>query len=297
MAIQLTNDQETELLSMTRVVTPADEAALNQAYAELGKKGFVQSGENFMVLIRAYNQAPQVPITVENVLQFTAKYRDAFQWLSATELEFNKLSDQLGKTTTDLVIRLLGRHGLVNTPGTEDMFHNFNQVVGFYLSRGWQITADSFEKAVGNLRTSLGHGTLVYKQTPSELARQKRWDDTRASEPRKTARQLAEEKAAAVRHVRTEDGRLLSDVILEAAPDPEPTPSEKRLADQKAKLGKDNDSYWQQRTMSYINSIQSNLVRAEAEQLFGKQMNGNWEVNYRSLENWLSRKQSAGHWY
>ena len=292
MAIQLTKEQETELLSMTRVVTPADEAELNRAYAELEKKGFVMNGENFMVLLRAYNQAPQVPISVQNVLQFATKYRDSFQWLSADEVEFRKLSDQLGTTTTDLVIRLLGRHGLVNTQGSEDMFHNFNQVVGFYQTRGWKISADSFERAIGNLRASLGHGTLIYKPTPSELARQKRWDDTRTSEPpKKSALEIAKAKAAAMSHVVNPDGRRMSDVIMEEFFKAYPEAAAPEASTQQTPPVNQADAYWEKQTKDFIQSISSNLLRTEAEQLYGHKQHDSWRATYRALEIWHDRKK------
>lgn len=288
--IQLTEAQIQELQTMTRPVTPDDEATLNRAYAELDKKGFVFSGENLMVLLRGYNQAPQVPITVQNILQFTTKYRDAFEWLGAAEVEYNKLSAEIGPETSQLVIKELGRHGLVNTAGTEDLFTNFSAIVRYYQSQGWPITAHSFEKAVGNLRSSQGHGTLIYRQTPSEKAAAKRWESTRAETPKKSGLQIAKEKAATVAHIMNPDGTRMSDQIMREFYENHPEEIEAPKAPANLTPVDTDEAFYHKQTKDYIQSIASNLLRAEAEKEYGHQHNGSWKVTYHLLRNWYERR-------
>lgn len=298
--IQLSNEQDTELLSMTRQFTQADLDAFNQAYVELDKKGFVLSGENLMIMLRAYNQSPQAPISVKSILEYTKQNRNAFEWLSAAEIEYNKLSAEIGPETTQLVIKELGRHGLVNTPNSQDMFTNFSSVVRYYQSQHWSITADSFERAIGNLRTSLGHGRLIYKPTPSQQAAAKRWEDTRNSEPnteyknftksKKSALQVAQEKAASVAHIMNPDGTRMSDQIMREFYENHPEALEPETPAQNTPPVDPDEAFYHKQTKDYIRSIASNLIRAEAEKEYGHQHNASWKVTYSLLRNWYEKR-------
>lgn len=302
--VQLTEVQIQELQQMSRPITDADQAALNQAYSQLQAKGFVFSGDNFMTLIRAYNNSPTAPITSQSILGFTAKFRDLFQWLSAEETEYNRLSAELGPETTDFVIKHLGRHGLVNTAGTEDLWNNFNLVVGVFQSRGYPITADHFQKVITSFQASGGRfskpqGTLRYAATPDQVARQKRWDAAKAEEQPKSVKELfeiAKAKAASVAHIVLPSGERMSDQVLRQFHERYPDFTE--VSEAPAQKNPQNDivdaveEHWQQQTKDYIRSLSGqNLLQQEAEQLFGHPVHGSWRTAHQDLQLWHERKK------
>lgn len=214
---------------------------------------------------------------------------------SPEETQFHIFEEQLGPATTGLVIKELGRHGLENTAGTENLFRNFSAVVRYYQSQGWQISADSFGLAIGNLRTSLGHGTLVYKPTPSQQASAKRWETTRNSESRKSLLEIAKEKAANVRHVFNPDGTRMSDTIMRQFYENHPEFLESETSQTPATPSVDEayEGYWERQTKEYIRSINGNLLQQEAEQSFGKlHGNNSWRQTYMNLTTWHEQKKA-----
>ena len=159
---------------------------------------------------------------------------------------------------------------------------------------------DSFEKAIGNLRTSLKHGTLFYKPTPTELARQKRWEDTRNSEPNteyknftkttKSALQIAQEKAATVAHIMNPDGTRMSDQIMREFYEAHPEEFEVPKTPAISTPVDTDEAFYHKQTKDYIRSIASNLIRAEAEKEYGHQHNASWKATFFLLRNWYERR-------
>lgn len=158
----------------------------------------------------------------------------------------------------------------------EDVFVNTNTIMQYCVStnRVHQITQTILQTMMGNLINRPRVGTLRWAPNPKQD-----WEKERDRK--------AEEAQKAAEHYRKYHREL----------DPE-YQEEQRLKRQAEEIHSRNDSYWEQRTHSFINSIQSHVLRAEAEAQFGKQQYGNWEVTYRELETWHDRKKNQpGHWY
>lgn len=294
--IQLTPEQVKELESMTRLITDVDQAALNQAYAELDKKGFLFSGENFMKLIRAYNSAPQAPITVQNVLDFTTKYHDAFEWLSATELAYNQLTAQIGPDKTAEVAKLLKSHKL-NAPPDEGGIDNFVALVRHSQSQGWGLDRNTFHQLINHFQRYVPNTQLYWTPTSSQQAQQKRWEKARAADPPPTIKGLleaAKQKAASVAHIVNPDGTRMSDQIMrdffQAHPEAMETEAPAKTPQQKIEDGV--EAHWKQQTEDYIRSLSGqNLLQQEAQQKFGQPLHGSWRQAYNALQIWHERKK------
>lgn len=220
-----------------------------------------------------------VPLTKPNLELAFKKLQEGnadLIYYTADEAQYHAYVERLGPESSETIRKFLPYYRLSDVG--DALWINFNAIAEYCLRTGQAITKDNLERVViGNLRNSPAAATLRWKPAPKQdWEKQKEWERQRSDEA------IAYNK---------EQQRINS-------PEYQEEQRQQELAKQKAQIGKDNNSYWEQRTRSFIASIPSHTARAEAEQLFGAIMNGNWEVNFRSVSTWWDRKKNQpGHWY
>lgn len=177
----------------------------------------------------------------------------------------------------ETIRRFLPTYSLSATTEDESLYVNINIIMEYCITTGrvHQITHTNLQTLImGNLMNRPGVRALRWGARPKQDWEIER--DRKAEE--------AEKAAEAYRKYHKE----LSPEFQE----------EQRRKREAEEIKTSNQSYWEQRTRSFINSIQSHVQRAEAEALFGKQKYGNWEITFRELETWHDRKKNqGGHWY
>lgn len=222
-------------------------------------------------------QKREVKFTPENLaLAFKEFQRSGTElhYYSPEETQYHLYEEKLGPQDSETIRKFLPTYTLSDEG--DNLFVNFNQIASYCIRTGQPITQVNLrDRVIGNLRSSSPGASLRWRQQPLQ--------DWEKEELRKA--ESAQKAAEAYKKYHQE----LDPKYQE----------EQRLKRQAEEIQNSNQSYWEQRTHSFINSIQSHVQRAEAETLFGKQKYGNWEVTFRELEGWHDRKknQSAGHWY
>lgn len=165
----------------------------------------------------------------------------------------------------------------------EERQETFNCLANYMLATGHQVTTSNLDIAIGNILNSpQGRwGYLRFGQTPDELKHAKEREQASASTPVRKVTQ--EERNAAVSHLHgmggPERSRPYKPVNANTPTRQEPIqPS-------------DEGSYWSGRVRDFLANIPSNIIRAEAENLYGHINNGSWYATYRMLEGWYDRRR------
>src|SRR5215471_5871922 len=128
-------EKDFEVVVTRSVTLEEDTILLVEAQKALEPKYHVTK-EAMLALVNAFDKSPNVPITLANVLKTVEDHHEVLGFVekSANEMEYEKLSAQLGPDQTALVTKLLANHGLYSTNSGEDGFANFTLLVKFAQS-------------------------------------------------------------------------------------------------------------------------------------------------------------------
>ena len=262
----------------TRIATPQEIQIFNTTVEELFEQGFAVTKDNFLKLWLAFDSNPHVPITKPNILETVKVYRDRYQWKSQEEIDYGKLSQQLGEQKTTAIWNYLGGHYLKKT------FSNWLTCARCIQSQGWGTESrESFTRLINQIQWSPAsrYGELEWAPNPDERQRQKE-SEARANTPMRQVTE--EEREAAISHISQgfEKGRF-----KKYTPTSHPAPrDEGQTASERANI------YWNGRIASLVASIESNNLRSEVEQFSNRISMPDIEKKFYAVEAYLNRRKT-----
>jgi hypothetical protein len=252
-------------------------------------------------IINYLNQNPAVPITADNIVNFVNQNKNLFTWRTATEKEYDALAVKFTEPEKTLIARSLKAHGYwegEDKATDQDLVH-WNLSAKAHLARypGQPVTADNIRITIGHLLMSPQGHLFVKKGTPSRFdsaAAQKEYDDKKkAREDGKNIDQR--DQSQAVVTYTDEHGNWVRPLSGELkAHQDQVHAALKAKEDQQTNQADDPGSYYKQRSLDLLNSIQSNVDRQDATNKFVQHGHSGawpWKVVFTSLNQWVELRK------
>jgi hypothetical protein len=271
---------------MDRIYSDQDTLEFYNAGQELRKFGLDLEQEGAVHNMNAiggyFHANPTVPVTVATIKAFVEAHKDELIFRTSTQREYDQLYvrfTQAGynETHRDLIAVFLKNRGLkVNG---DNLLHNWNLMVRWCLDKNQPVNQQNMDKVLGNLLNSPQGQYLRFEPRKPT----KDWDAVR-NEPSKPEQGTPTFTSAGDHPdswVKPLEGHLKAHQEMLARP------SQTVEATRRT----DPDAEFRERAEGLVRSIQSNVDRAEAEQILKRAGAWGWQLTLRSIERFIDRRK------
>ncbi len=242
------------------------------------------TGENFRRYFLDTWKQDITPATLELALPELHKANQV-SFLNLSEVEFDRLSSEMSPEQRATILRFLPYYGF-STENSDDMV-NFNIVGNWFVSKGQPITFENLTRLIGNVQNTPDGYNLRWKKHLQDSEK----EELRLKEEEKQRReQWRKEHPEEKTNPSFTDPKLESWKRMLQRP---LQPGDVGYEDPGAKqqTADDLNKHYQVRAEALVNSIQSNVDRAEAKQILAKAQAWGWQIVFNMVNQYVERRK------